>query len=346
MVLPLSDFYHPHDSTREVTSPLKETAQTNLQRTSSRAFGSEAQKSTSAYAQPTKENSDPLHLDPAQHPKGREFTGSHAGVQSHRQLKESDKPIRFVFPQEGAHPHANQLIPYTQTTLPCKQPDLIHAQRKDRREPSMQPKQGENNQPKERGRHPGRKPVSNGTPMARSYWYGPSPECAAPWLCVGPPHYAMAPQYATPPKDVTPQYTTAPQLAAPPPASPQHAAPAPKVECQSDAGDLPADYSRTSLAFNNHQEAFNACKKDVASLKTAFAPPNDDPSIPKNDEERKVVVRCLLGAMIDTSRCKDEEGKAFKLRWGSGELAYDVRHMEKICWDIEVSPPFPQSYQF
>jgi hypothetical protein len=105
-----------------------------------------------------------------------------------------------------------------------------------------------------------------------------------------------------------------------------------------------ADHSGLQLAFESQSQAWKGCSKRLTTLDTAWTPPKDDASIPKNAEDRKAVVRSLLGAMLDRENCKDGGSAAFKNRWGHGrELVYHIHDMEKVCWDILVSELHPSS---
>lgn len=109
------------------------------------------------------------------------------------------------------------------------------------------------------------------------------------------------------------------------------------VGCKSDSEQALPDYSGIELAYSSQREAWKGRVANLASLETHWVPPEDDPTIPSSVEERKAVVQSLLGAMRDTMNCKDDIGRSFEQRWAQGKLLYDVKDMEKVCWDMEVS---------
>ena len=96
------------------------------------------------------------------------------------------------------------------------------------------------------------------------------------------------------------------------------------------------DYSQVPLMFDSQKQAWETSRDLLAA--TVHMPPEDDETLPQNDSDRKDVVRSLLGAMRDTDQCIDQSGLIYKNRWGPERKAgYDIRHMEKVCWDILVS---------
>jgi len=99
------------------------------------------------------------------------------------------------------------------------------------------------------------------------------------------------------------------------------------------------DYSQEQLKFGSQQQAWEESRDRLAALETiAWMPPANDTSIPQNDNDRKAVVRSLLGAMKDTSKCVEQKSSIFRNRWApDAQAPYDTGDMEKVCWDILVS---------
>jgi hypothetical protein len=92
------------------------------------------------------------------------------------------------------------------------------------------------------------------------------------------------------------------------------------------------------LHFGSSEHAAAACKGPD------WKPVSPDPTVPKDDEERKAIVKRLFKAMLNRENNRDKtDGPVYISRWGqkngdgSFKPYYALEHMEKVCWDILVS---------
>lgn len=103
-----------------------------------------------------------------------------------------------------------------------------------------------------------------------------------------------------------------------------------------DGGVHPPDYSNFPLNFKSHHHAWESCAEELAQAKGAWMQPQNDDTIPETQEDRENVVSQLLGAMVDMSYSEDKDSRVNKARWTDGNAAYDIKQLEKCCWDIAV----------
>jgi hypothetical protein len=94
------------------------------------------------------------------------------------------------------------------------------------------------------------------------------------------------------------------------------------------------DYSGVTLSYSTRDEAASDFQTRLKELATYWTPPKNDPTIPQSNNDRRYVVRQLLGAMKDTSVAKDK----FDSRWTpDAPRKHDDRDLEAACWEVAVS---------
>jgi hypothetical protein len=95
---------------------------------------------------------------------------------------------------------------------------------------------------------------------------------------------------------------------------------------------LMKDYSeRNGMYFSNCVEASDAMNHIL------WYPRMKDNTIPKTDEEDRLVVRRLVGAFLDMDVAKDTEGNAYRKRLTPGtNVFYEPWTIESCAWEILV----------
>lgn len=101
--------------------------------------------------------------------------------------------------------------------------------------------------------------------------------------------------------------------------------------------------AQSGLRFGSYEEALKACPGP------GWTPIRPDNTLPQTHQDRIDIVVRLLDAFQNRQGVHDKPGKVYDSRWAlrdeSGNVVeyYDPIVMEKVCWDVLVSPTVSQA---
>lgn len=100
-----------------------------------------------------------------------------------------------------------------------------------------------------------------------------------------------------------------------------------------------ADVLSTYYKENPEDMYFSDFKDAVAAIKHGqWQPPANDVTIPRDNEQDKVIVRRLVAAFLDLGSAMDTEGNAYRKRFTPGTTVfYNPWTIERCAWEILVS---------